>query len=79
MTGQQQEIRYAYKEADRHGGVQEGYLGGEDDYMNHPVAVLSKRGERPLVLLALAWQVGEVHNGKNDNTMNREKGGSYFG
>ena len=51
MTGQQQERSYAYTEADRHGDVHEGYLGGEDDHGNHPVAVLSICGERPLILL----------------------------
>ena len=30
-------------------------------------------------LLELAWQVGAVHIGMNNNRKNREKGGSYFG
>ena len=65
MTGHQQERRYAYKEADRHGGVYEGYLGGGDDQGKHPVAVLSIKGELPLILLGLAWQVGAVDSGTN--------------
>ena len=56
-----------------------GYLGGEDDQGKHPVAVLSISGELPLMSLALTWQVQAVRSGTNDNRMNREKGGSYFG
>ena len=51
MTGQHQERSYAYKEDDRHGGLHERFPGREDDHGNHPVAVLSICGERPLILL----------------------------
>ena len=57
MTGQQQERSYAYKEADRHGGVHEDYLGGEDDHGNHPIAVLSIRGVVTLMYVEI-----ENHN-----------------
>ena len=66
-------------EAERHGGVHKGYLGGEDDQGRHPVAVLSIRGERPLIRLALAGQVEAVHSGTNATMINRDKGGSYLG
>ena len=69
---------YAYMEAKRHGGVHKGYLGGEVDQGRNPVAVLAISGGRSLFLLALAWQVGAVHIGMNNNRKNREKGGSYL-
>ena len=40
-TDQQQEWKYAYMEAKRHGGEHDGYLGGEVDKGRNPAATLA--------------------------------------
>ena len=59
-------------EAERHSAVHEVYLGGKADQGRNPVAVQAISGGRSLFLMALAWHVGAVHDGMNNNRKNRE-------